>query len=439
MAVVPWTVFGATEMEDVAPGFDELRSSPAAEPARRIAEELYAEFPDPEGHFLEQLQRENFEQRLFELFLFGYFSRSGFEVARHSQPSFAVSRSDTTVAIESVRVEPSPTRTGRKKPLSDLSEQELRDYEDRELPAWFGPALERKLSERFWDHESARGLPVVLAVEAVHREQPLLLSDYALARYVYGLEGKSAKSRAGFFAQPESEQISAILFTNSSTEAKLARIGYQTGIGCDEIRMVRTGHALNTNREAGDPTFFSYDLDSPPLVEFWGQGLVVLHNPAARHPVPKGFFVHAAEGHMTDGEYHLSTTGWHPIASTTRAVHIGDVKRKLNEVWGESPRIAISAISQERFLALCGVVISDFNPLVDESAWFADDTLSFCGVLLREKPEGAWGHMVLARDQMFHFYVMDSESGFGRRGEARDALQAKIAELLSQPQRIFPR
>jgi hypothetical protein len=63
-----------------------------------------------------------------------------------------------------------------------------------------------------------------------------------------------------------------------------------------------------------DAVLFYYDMDDPPLVEPWGQGLVVVHNPKAKIPLPDGFFVDAKEHHLRDGDVTTSAgAGTHSI------------------------------------------------------------------------------------------------------------------------------
>jgi len=73
-------------------------------------------------------------------------------------------------------------------------------------------------------------------------------------------------------------------------------MGYQHGAGNDIVEIVRTGSAFNPDVDVMDPTLFSYTLDEPPLVESWGQGMVVLHNPKSLRPIPRDFFVDATQG-----------------------------------------------------------------------------------------------------------------------------------------------
>jgi hypothetical protein len=303
------------EPSKVHPNFERLRTSDPNNPTRRMLDDVYQDFDDPEGNFLEQFQTTGFDQRFFEIYLFAYFKRSGFVVNRtFPNPDFLVSRMGLTVAVEATTVNP-PTSgvmatLGRK--VSELSPEELQDYVENELSIRFGSPLYSKLQKKYWELEHCRGIPFVIAIEAFHDEDSLIFTDSSLTRYLYGLEHMASWDKLGtlsvkssdvkehkighkvipsnFFSQPDTEHISAILFTNSGTHAKFTRMGYQHGYGCETIDVVRTGFFFNPDPDAMDPTFFSYNMNQPPFVETWGQGLIVLHNPKLFAPSFWGIF-----------------------------------------------------------------------------------------------------------------------------------------------------
>jgi len=475
---VTWNAVGRTGYEEMAEArktlfepivpqeklhllFEGLRTSPGGEPARWMLDDVYQSFEDPVGNFLEQFQTAGFNARYFELYLFAYFSRSGFIVERAKpNPDFLVSRGNVRVAVEATTVNP-PTsgvlaKMGKK--ISDLTGAELSDYERHELPIRFGSPLSSKLEKRYWELEHCKDLPFVLAIEAFHDEESLAFSESSLIQYLFGLdqigiwvqggrlriETEAVREHtvgektipSGFFGQPDTENISAVLFTNSGSNAKFSRMGYQHGIGCDVISMSRTGYFLNPHPDAMDPTFFSYNLDEPPFVEPWGQGLVVLHNPNALQPVPRDFFVDAVQGYLEAGSFRSNPPDWHPLSSKTLTLHLGEVKKKLRAVL--PTRVAVGAITREQFQEACGFVIPESNPLIEEHGWFMDESRSFLGLLIRHRVDNDWGYVVLGRDQQSCFRTIEIRASFPTRYQARMELQLRIAEILSHPQRIFP-
>ena len=114
------------------------------------------------------------------------------------------------------------------------------------------------------------------------------------------------------------------------------------------------------------------------------------------------------------------------------------VKKKLKDVTPSRSRIAVTAITKQEFQAVCGFVISEFNPVCEERGWFSDDTGSFLGILLHDKIDKTWESVVLARDEQFQFRAIDVGESSTTRDEARMHLQFKIADYLDAPHRIFP-
>lgn len=451
------------EPKKLHPSFELLRSSPGYESARWMLDRVYQASAQPDGNFLEQFQTHGFDARVLELYLSAYFHFSGFQVARPKpNPDFIVSRDGTRFAVEATTLNPSTSgvlATDGKR-ISELSSDELLDYQNNELAIRFGSALTSKLRKKYWELEHCKDLPFVLAIEAFHDEDSLTVAEHGLSRYLYGLEqtgswaygGRLKVSVAGvgehavnsktipssFFGQPGAEQISAVLFTNSGTVTKFARMGYQYGIGCGTTHMTRWGYSFNPHPDAMDATFFMYDLDEPPFVETWGQGLLLMHNPRAVHPLPRTAVADLVQNYFEDGIVKADHPSWHPFTSKTVIRHMGTVKSELDKVVPRRGPIAVGAITQREFQAACGFEVLDTNPIGEEHGWFSEETGSFLGVLVRDKIDHDWGFVVLARDEHFRFRAVDANVSFGTRDDARRHLQLKVAEYLRSSKRIFP-
>jgi hypothetical protein len=72
----------------VASEFVAIRDKPGSLPARTMLDDVFEDFVDPDGNFLEQFQTEGFDSRFFELYLFAYLApsfarRLGFIVEWH--------------------------------------------------------------------------------------------------------------------------------------------------------------------------------------------------------------------------------------------------------------------------------------------------------------------------------------------------------------------
>ena len=448
----------AVTPEKLNPYFRSLVDAPNYHPTRKMLDQIYQDFDDPDGNFLEQFQTTGFDARFFEFYLFAYFSNSGFEIDRsHPNPDFIVTRDGFTVSVEATTVNPSQGNlfVGQSLP-SGHDPEELAHFQNEELPIRFGSPLYSKLQNRYWELEHCRDQPFVLAIEAFFNEESLTLTDSSLAQYLYGQRASADWTSEGileigaqiveshtyrhktipsnFFEQPDTEYVSAVLFTNSGTHAKFTRMGYQQGFGTDHFDISRSGYCLNPDPGAVDPTYFEYSLAEPPIVEPWGQGLVVNHNPNALFPLPRGYFPESLEAYVEDGEYMTEVSSWHPFSSQTLIRHFANFENRPHRV----PRVHVSAITRREFEGLCGFTVHDANPFLTQEGWFTDETESFIGVVVRHKSDKDWGYVILARDEHFQFRAIKTAASKSSRLVARRELQFTISNLVAGAQRIFP-
>ena len=122
--------------EKLDPQFKFLQNSPSYDPARTMMDEVFQDFDDHDGNFLEQFQTTGFNPRFFELYLFAYFSMSGFKIDRsHPSPDFIVSRDGVTVSVEATTLNPSKreSATDGSMPFS-LDEDGFKQFLNHELP-----------------------------------------------------------------------------------------------------------------------------------------------------------------------------------------------------------------------------------------------------------------------------------------------------------------
>ena len=133
----------AAPLEKLNSNFKALLDAPSYHPTRAMLDHVYQDFYDPDGNFLEQFQTTAFDSRLFELYLYTYFSRSGFDVDRtHPSPDFTVARNGVTVSVEATTSNPSQGKQSGGEPLSfGLNPAEFAHFLDQELPMRFGPSV----------------------------------------------------------------------------------------------------------------------------------------------------------------------------------------------------------------------------------------------------------------------------------------------------------
>ena len=438
------------------PGFATLRTREASLSARAALDDVFQTFTVAEGNFLKDFQTTGFDRRLFELYLYAYFSRTGFALDRkHVRPDFLVTRGALTVAVEATTANPSQSgplaQSGTR--IADLkTAQELSEYADGELAIRFGSALYAKLKAEYWKEPHVAGRPFVIAIEAFHDQEAHHFSDAPLVQYLYGLKGTAVMGAdgslafgvtpiaehakgskvvpSGFFSQPDAEFVSAVLFTNSGTHAKFTRMGYQAGVGNDVLHVLRAGVAYDPEPSAMIPALFSYNLDSPPRVEPWGEGLVVVHNPNAKHPIPDRFFPFATDTRLVHGEILSGYQWWHPFS--TKTLTSLDLEKAHHSARPWLAPINVGSITKKEFHAA-----ADVPELPGESAWLCDDTESFLAAVVSNAENRTWAYAVFGRDTSFVFHMIKRRAGFASLSEAGRTAQHEIVELLRRPQRLF--
>jgi hypothetical protein len=120
---------------------------------------------------------------------------------------------------------------------------------------------------------------------------------------------------SNFFAQPESEHISAVLANPSGTIAKFKRMGWLTGFGDRDLKIYRRGIAFSG--EDGTPKAFSAEVSAPGYDETWCQGLAVYHNPNATIPLPLEALPGAGHFTVQDGWLVSKLPEFFPLGSQT--------------------------------------------------------------------------------------------------------------------------
>lgn len=322
--------------------------------ARGIIREMMPHYVDIDGNFIEQFQTTGFDARVWELYLNAYLVEEGFLFDRaHYAPDFMIQKYGHTVAIEA-------TIVGRKGGLKELdlerfpemTQEQIIEKTRDEMPIKFGSPLFSKLQKKYWELEHVAGNPLVIAIADFHDNQSMLWTSTALTNYLYGVRhehhydesGKlvitpqkidkhivgNKEIPSGFFFQPGTENISAVMFSASGTISKFNRMGQQAGFGDTNVRLIRSGFMHDHDPNASLPKPFCYVVDES-CGETWGEGMNMFHNPNALHPVPDELFPSIAHHHFKNDMIASSLPDFHVYSSMTmilNAVSDEEWKRK---------------------------------------------------------------------------------------------------------------
>lgn len=324
----------------VNPNFNSLANLHGYLPARRIIEPMMRWYDDADGNFIEQFQTTGFDQRLWELYLFAAFIEIGYVLdRRHPIPDYMLESPLGEVAVEAVTVAASQGGALGDPPKTDTP-QGKRDLLQQYMPIKFGSALFSKLNKRYWEKPNVTGKPLVFAIADFSSPGSMVYTRSGLISYLYGRlwdfdqdDSGSLKSTAraisehrwnekvipsGFFAIPDAEHVSAILFSNSGTIAKFNRMGVIAGFCPEDVVLVRQGMMPNPEPDAIFPTPFVHVVNAPGYDELWREGLEVFHNPRAAIPLDPRTIPDARHHFMRDdGELVTNETYLDPLGSRT--------------------------------------------------------------------------------------------------------------------------
>lgn len=422
------------------PKFEKFRASSHSLVARRTMLDVFASFSDPDGNFVEQFQSNGFDARILELYLHAAFLELGYKIYRPKAPDFVIERGGIRVAIEATTTNPSTSGELAKHghELAGLDRKQRWQYLNNELAIRFGGPLTAKLGKRYWEKAECAGMPFVLVVEAFHDPHAIFLSHKMVAAYLYGIQVVGSKIIAGqmvaqvteltshtvgsksipsgFFDLPDSENISAVIFTNAATTGKFTRMGWRSH-GVDATTMVaRSGVMWNADPDIRYATWFAYDLRKPALMERWTDGMVVMHNPKARVPLPEQAFSGITQVYA-------------PLVESYIDQHVFSSATLLNP-YPAAPfePVEVACIPRAEGRALAGIPLPD---IVTADYWFADSERRYLGLITQdtEEPEEwrVW-HLGLANDGL-HYPLDGCSKLFQFDHDAVDLLQERLAYL----------
>jgi hypothetical protein len=322
-------------------GFIALSDDEAFSAARGIVEPMMRWYDDVDGNFIEQFQTGGFDARIWELYLFAAFREMGFDITRDEPaPDFYCANPLAEFYVEALTLNPSIAADGTTASVPRDNTEEFVDYLHNYMPTRFASGLTTKLAKRYWEQAHVTGKPLVFAVQDFSAPGSMSFTRSAFENYITGYTQTATRDKAGkliitpkkigshhwgqktipsgFFELPESENVSAVLFSNSGTIAKFNRMGVLAGFGSDRVKLFRVGYAVDHDPNASAPVEFRHDVRDPGYSESWSEGIDIWHNPHALHPLdPRSFPGVAHHRLLPDGQVVSVTPRWHPLGSTT--------------------------------------------------------------------------------------------------------------------------
>ena len=321
-----------------------------------------------DGHFVREFQTLGFDARTWELYLYAYLNEECLQLDRsYHAPDYVINLGDERICIEAVTVNPTGGSTlgSPEAKIDDISDAEARELLHDFVPIKFGSALYTKLNKKpaYWELDHVSGFPLIFAVADFHAPRSMLWTSTGLQRYLYGyhhkheLDGqgqlvihpmKIERHRygdkeipSGFFFQPGSENVSAVLHSNSGTLSKFSRMGRLAGFEAPGIRTFRRGLRYDHTPNATKPRLFAFEVAPGMVGESWAEGLNMFHNPNSRHPVDPRLFPSIAHHFFESGMVKSNIPDFHPMMSMT--FHLGAEGSVQPSGVEAEPEIAVDA------------------------------------------------------------------------------------------------
>lgn len=295
-----------------------------------ILNQLYLSLPNPDKNWASDCQTANFHTRLWEAQLLASFREQGLFVTQpFSSPDFQIeSRHGGSAWVEAVTANPSEPYNHVNSPSS----QPPKDRKERLLgPAAnrFAKTLGNKIQREYEKLPHVSNKPFMIALADFHAPGSMVWSREALISYLYGMIAEVAEVNgrpvasavsvshllgnaafpAGLFCNEEHSGLSAVIFSNACSMAKLNRVGVSAGALTKGLRYVRAGEFYDRTPGTLQGIPFCLDITSMEYKSLWPQGyepwsaeLEIFHNPLARYPVPRELLPEATHWFDVGGE-----------------------------------------------------------------------------------------------------------------------------------------
>jgi hypothetical protein len=322
----PLAVVGGKEPS----GIFKLLAHPCRHRGAWMLNQLYLAMPNPDDNWASDCRTGNFHTRLWEALLNASFKEQGLYVTQdHPSPDFhVVHRLGYEALVEAVTTNPVERYDHANAGPADVPTNR-RERVLGSAAVRFAKTIKSKLDKGYPQLPHVIGKPFALAVADFHAPGSMMWSRAALMCYLYGtypremeLDGVAVavaefvdvllgeeKIPSGLFLSPTARDLSAVIFSNAVTLAKLSRVAMSYGGPGGDYRYIRIGQFADDTPGALRGIPFCMDVNSdeyralwkPYPYEPWTAELEVFHNPYATHPIDPGLFPEATHWLVING------------------------------------------------------------------------------------------------------------------------------------------
>ena len=293
------------------PAFREIAGSDSHVGARALMQQTFDQWDSPDRQFVRDFQTEGFDARVFELYLAATLNSLGWNVdAESGRPDFRCRGNGLEFYVEAATAHSPGNPETPTSPEEFFKELKSSSDNVDEVAVRFGSVLRSKVMKAYQDLPHVAGKPIVIAVQGFFGPGALFHNELPLVRYLYDLAlteidengaisptdasvgfhiGDTKTIPSGWFSDSDATHVSAVMWSNSGTTAKFNRMATGLGLGAPGWEIHRSGLELDPQPGATKPAFFSERIE-PGSEEPWEEGLVIMHNPRAKVPLPLSAF-----------------------------------------------------------------------------------------------------------------------------------------------------
>jgi len=310
--------------------FKLLTESSLFDPAKNIIENICILFNDQDGNFIKDFQSTGFDARLWEIYLYIFLLENRFKfIEDENRPDFHIKKKDydffveASLSTEKIDEKYSEEFIKESVEKNDLIVQkEITDYYSIRL----GSVLFSKLNKKYWELDWVKNKPLVFAITPSHNYMAKFLPDAKLMEYLYGKKIITKETEEGlvhvkteivkehsndekvipsyFFSHPNTENISAIIFSNNCDLHKFNRMAYEHSLSEKELIIVRSGSKFDDSNPKAPAKDFTYHVEKGKSIEDWNESLKIYHNPNAKIPLDRNIFHNVGQIWINDdGEF----------------------------------------------------------------------------------------------------------------------------------------
>ncbi len=310
--------------------FKLLTESSFFDPAKSIIENICILMNDQDGNFIKDFQSTGFDARLWEIYLYIFLLENKFQfIEDKNRPDFHVKKKEYDFFIEaSLSAEKIDEKYSEEfikesvEKMDLVAQKDIMDYYSIRL----GSVLFSKLNKKYWELDWVKDKPLVFAITPSHNYMAKFLPDAKLMEYLYGKKIITKRTEKGlehvkteivkehkndekiipshFFSHPNTENVSAIIFSNNCDLHKFNRMGFEHKLSDKELIIIRSGSKYDDSKPNEPAQDFTYQVEKGKSIEDWNESLTIYHNPNAKFPLDRNIFTNVRQIWVNDdGEF----------------------------------------------------------------------------------------------------------------------------------------